>query len=373
MSAIELKSAPLEDIRAFPLVTEKKQEIDLLELLGTLYAAKKTVAFITVAAAFFGVMFSFLLPQKWSSQAVVTLPESSQLIELRRATVQLTVLDVPTNIDAEHTYQNFLKDFDSQALREEYLTNSDYVKQLVDAKNAGNKAILHRAIQETAAKFKAVNNADPKISNATSYSSWTLSFTGPNAEESREVLSGYIDFITQRVNQDTVQNLRYAVELKSAVEKDKLQLDKVKLENQHKVNIQRLGYSLEVANAAGIKKPVYSNGQAVKDDPDYSVALGADGLAEKLKIESSLKDVAELNASVQNREYYLTKLAQVKVNDVNFQPFRYQMNPSLPIKKEGPGKSIVVILATLIGLMGACGFVLLRNLVASRKARLDVV
>ncbi|SQA99654.1 Ferric enterobactin transport protein fepE [Cedecea neteri] len=162
-------------------------------------------------------MFSFLLPQKWSSQAVVTLPESSQLIELRRATVQLTVLDVPTNIDAEHTYQNFLKDFDSQALREEYLTNSDYVKQLVDAKNAGNKAILHRAIQETAAKFKAVNNADPKISNATSYSSWTLSFTGPNAEESREVLSGYIDFITQRVNQDTVQNLRYAVELKSAV------------------------------------------------------------------------------------------------------------------------------------------------------------
>ena len=38
--------------------------------------------------------------------------------------------------------------------------------------------------------------------------------------------------------------------------------------NIHNTNLQRLNYSLEVANAAGIKKPVYSNGQAVKDDPD---------------------------------------------------------------------------------------------------------
>lgn len=373
MSAIELKNAPTEGIRAFPLVPETNQEIDLIDLLGTLYAAKKTIIISTLSAALVGLVFSFMLPQKWSSQAVVTPPEASQLIELRRAMVELTVLDVATNVDAEHVYLNFLKDFDSQALREEYLANSDYVKQLVSAENADDKVKLHRAIQETSAKFKAVNNADPKLANATSWSSWSLSFTGPNAEESRDVLDGYIRFITQRVNQDTVQNLRYAVELKRSVEKDKLQLDKINLENQHKVNIQRLGYSLEVANAAGIKKPVYSNGQAVKDDPDYSVALGADGLAEKLKIESSLKDVSELNASVQNREYYLTKLAQVKVNDVDFQPFRYQMTPSLPLRKEGPGKSAIIVLTALVGLMGACGFVLLRNIVSGRKRKLEVV
>lgn len=62
-------------------------------------------------------------------------------------------------------------------------------------------------------------------------------------------------------------------------------VDRVRLTNIHNTNLQRLNYSLEVANAAGIKKPVYSNGQAVKDDPDYSVALGADGIAQKLQIE----------------------------------------------------------------------------------------
>ncbi len=36
-----------------------------------------------------------------------------------------------------------------------------------------------------------------------------------------------------------------------------------------------------------LKKPVYSNGQAVKDDPDFSISLGADGIERKLEIEKS--------------------------------------------------------------------------------------
>ncbi|KDS95791.1 ferric enterobactin (Enterochelin) transport domain protein, partial [Escherichia coli 2-011-08_S4_C1] len=100
-----------------------------------------------------------------------------------------------------------------------------------------------------------------------------------------------------------MENIRNQITLKTKVVQQQLELDRVRLTNIHNTNLQRLNYSLEVANAAGIKKPVYSNGQAVKDDPDYSVALGADGIAQKLQIEKNLKDVAELNADFQNREY----------------------------------------------------------------------
>ncbi|EHV2501877.1 LPS O-antigen length regulator, partial [Escherichia coli] len=41
--------------------------------------------------------------------------------------------------------------------------------------------------------------------------------------------------------------------------------------------------------------------------------------------------------------------------------------PSLPVKKDGPGKAIIVILSALIGGMVACGGVLLRYAMASRK------
>ncbi|NUD56443.1 LPS O-antigen length regulator, partial [Escherichia coli] len=135
----------------------------------------------------------------------------------------------------------------------------------------------------------------------------------------------------------------------------------------HNTNLQRLNYSLEVANAAGIKKPVYSNGQAVKDDPDYSVALGADGIAQKLQIEKNLKDVAELNADFQNREYYLTQLQKLSVEDVKLEPFRYQLSPSLPVKKGGPGKALIVLLAGILVCLFACGYVLLREAMLSRN------
>ena len=144
-------------------------------------------------------------------------------------------------------------------------------------------------------------------------------------------------------------------------------MDRVRLRNQLDANIQRLNYSLEIANAAGIKKPVYSNGQAVKDDPDFSISLGADGIAQKLQIEKSVTDVAEINAEIRNRQYYVEQLTAMNINDVKFMPFKYQLSPSLPVKKDGPGKALIVILAALLGGMIACGGVLLRHAMLSRK------
>ncbi|MDU6453933.1 MAG: LPS O-antigen length regulator, partial [Enterobacter hormaechei] len=155
--------------------------------------------------------------------------------------------------------------------------------------------------------------------------------------------------------------------LRTKTVQQQLELDRVRLTNIHNTNLQRLNYSLEVANAAGIKKPVYSNGQAVKDDPDYSVALGADGIAQKLQIEKNLKDVSELNADFQNREYYLAQLQKLSFEDVSLEPFKYQLSPSMPVKKDGPGKALIVLLAGILGGLFACGSVLLREAMRSRN------
>lgn len=164
-----------------------------------------------------------------------------------------------------------------------------------------------------------------------------------------------------------MQNIRNQIALKTKVVEQQLELDRVRLTNIHNTNLQRLNYSLEVANAAGIKKPVYSNGQAVKDDPDYSVALGADGIAQKLQIEKNLKDVTELNADFQNREYYLAQLKKLSFADVKLEPFRYQLSPSMPVKKDGPGKALIVVLAALLGALFACSSVLLREAMLTRN------
>ncbi|MGB7800697.1 LPS O-antigen length regulator Wzz(fepE) [Buttiauxella sp.] len=365
MSSKEMKINGLESVSPYPIMTPGNNEIDLLDLFFTLFAARKQIIIITLLFSLCGLAVSFLLPQKWTSQAIVTPPETEEIIGLHRAMVNLTVLGVETNLDAGSLYHSFLEKFESQELREQFLAQSPYVQAL--AKNSDvDKSELYKAIVSVSQKFTAMDNSDPKKTNNLPYTSWTLNFTAPDATDAQQVLQNYIKFIATEVNKDLISSVKNALELKIAFEKDKLALDRNNLENQHNINIERLGYSLQVANAAGLKNPVYSNGQAVKDDPDYSVSLGANGLTEKLKIEKSIKDVAQLNVSVQNREHVLSALEAVNLGKIDFTPYKFQMQPSLPVKKDGVGKGLIIVLAALIGLIVSAGAVLIRGAMASR-------
>lgn len=365
MPAMDLKKSTELHFPSYAPPPAVQKEIDLLGLLDVLFAAKKRIVAIVFAFAIAGVVASFLMPQKWTSQAIVTTAEQNQWKDVRKMLGGLQVLDVDISVKRDDVFNLFIKKFKSQSLLEEYLKSSPYVmKQLEEAQI--DALDMHRAVVNIADRMKSFDNTAAKNAEQTPYASWTLSFTAPKAEEAQIVLKGYIDYISAIVEKETMLNVRNSLALKTQMEKERLALDRVRLTNLHNTNLQRLNYSLEVANAAGIKKPVYSNGQAVKDDPDYSVALGADGIAQKLQIEKSLKDVAELNADFQNREYHLAQLQKLSVEDVSFEPFKYQLSPSVPVKKDGPGKSLIVILAVLVGGIFACGSILLREAMNSR-------
>ena len=366
MSAMDFKKNTDLDFPRYATPAVSTKEIDLLGLLDVLLAAKKRIVTIVLAFAVVGLAIAFLIPQKWTSKAVITPAEQTQWNTLRQMMVTLQVLDVDAKVSHGDVFNLFIKKFQSQSLLEEYMKTSPYVMSQLEGTEV-DPLELHRAVVNIAEKMKATDNTQVKDADKAPYTSWTLSFTAPTAGDAQTVLEGYINYISRIVEQETMENIRNQITLKTKVVQQQLELDRVRLTNIHNTNLQRLNYSLEVANAAGIKKPVYSNGQAVKDDPDYSVALGADGIAQKLQIEKNLKDLAELNADFQNREYYLTQLQKLSVEDVKLEPFRYQLSPSLPVKKDGPGKALIVLLAGILGGLFACGSVLLREAMLSRN------
>lgn len=366
MSAIDFKKNTDLDFPSYAPPAVSSKEIDLLGLLDILITAKKRIATIICVFALAGLAIALLLPQKWTSKAVITPAEQTQWNPLRQMMVALQVLDVKVPVTRQEVFDLFIKKFQSQSLLEEYMTSSPYV--MAHLNNAEVDPLeLHRAVVNIAERMKAVNDVQGKDADKAPFVSWTLSFTAPTAADAQSVLEGYINYISAIVEKETVQNIRNQIALKTNEVEQQLTLDRVRLTNVHNTNLQRLNYSLEVANAAGIKKPVYSNGQAIKDDPDYSVALGADGIAEKLRIEKNLRDVTELNADFQNREYYLAQLKKLSFADVKLEPFRYQLSPSMPVKKDGPGKGMIVILAAILGALFACGSVLLREAMLSRN------
>lgn len=366
MPSLNVKQEKHQSLAGYSLPPADSHEIDLFSLIEVLWQAKRRILATVFAFACVGLLLSFLLPQKWTSQAIVTPAESVQWQGLERTLTALRVLDMEVSVDRASVFNLFIKKFSSPSLLEEYLRSSPYVMDQLKGAQIDEQD-LHRAIVVLSEKMKAVDSNAGKKNETSLFTSWTLSFTAPTREEAQKVLAGYIQYISDIVVKETLENIRNQLEIKTRYEQEKLAMDRVRLKNQLDANIQRLHYSLEIANAAGIKRPVYSNGQAVKDDPDFSISLGADGISRKLEIEKGVTDVAEIDGDLRNRQYHVEQLAAMNVSDVKFTPFKYQLSPSLPVKKDGPGKAIIIILAALIGGMMACGGVLLRHAMVSRK------
>ncbi|EHF0246296.1 LPS O-antigen length regulator [Salmonella enterica subsp. enterica serovar Rubislaw] len=366
MPSLNVKQEKHQSLAGYSLPPANSHEIDLFSLIEVLWQAKRRILATVFAFACVGLLLSFLLPQKWTSQAIVTPAESVQWQGLERTLTALRVLDMEVSVDRASVFNLFIKKFSSPTLLEEYLRSSPYVMDQLKGAQIDEQD-LHRAIVVLSEKMKAVDSNAGKKNETSLFTSWTLSFTAPTREEAQKVLAGYIQYISDIVVKETLENIRNQLEIKTRYEQEKLAMDRVRLKNQLDANIQRLHYSLEIANAAGIKRPVYSNGQAVKDDPDFSISLGADGISRKLEIEKGVTDVAEIDGDLRNRQYHVEQLAAMNVSDVKFTPFKYQLSPSLPVKKDGPGKAIIIILAALIGGMMACGGVLLRHAMVSRK------
>ncbi|AWV27862.1 LPS O-antigen length regulator [Citrobacter youngae] len=372
MSSLNIKQDNVSEFTGYPQPTANANEIDLVNLIEILWRARTKIIATVFAFACVGILVSFLLPQKWTSQAVVTPAEAVQWQGLENTLTKLRVLDMDISVSRDDVFNLFIKKFQSPSLLEEYLRSSPYV--MAQLKGADiDEMELHQAIVRLSEKMKAVDTNQGKKNETSLYTAWTLSFTAPQAEEAQSVLKGYIQYISAIVVKETLEDIRNKLSTKTSYEKERLEMDRVRLKNQLEANIQRLNYSLEIANAAGIKKPVYSNGQAVKDDPDFSISLGADGIERKLEIEKSVTDVAEINGELRNRQYHVEQLLAMNVGDVTFTPFKYQLSPSLPVKKDGPAKSMIVILAALLGGMVACGGVLLNHAMVSRKQKMTFI
>lgn len=366
MSSLNIKQDKDSEFTAYPPAAINGNEIDLVNLIEILWRARTKIIATVFAFACVGILVSFLLPQKWTSQAIVTPAEPVQWQGLENTLTKLRVLDMDISVNRGDVFNLFIKKFQSPSLLEEYLRSSPYVMDQLKGAEI-DEMELHRAIVRLGEKMTAVDSNRDKKNETSLYTAWTLSFTAPLPEEAQAVLAGYIQYISDLVVKETLQDIRNKLAIKTSYEKERLEMDRVRLKNQLEANIQRLNYSLEIANAAGIKKPVYSNGQAVKDDPDFSISLGADGITRKLEIEKSVTDVAEINGELRNRQYHVDQLLALNVNDVKFTPFKYQLSPSLPVKKDGPAKSMIVILAMLLGGMVACGGVLLNHAMMNRK------
>ncbi|WP_340608011.1 LPS O-antigen length regulator Wzz(fepE) [Xenorhabdus bharatensis] len=345
---------------------KQDDEIDLFELFSVIFQSKYLIIAVSFIFAVIGFGVASFLPQKWTSTAAVVQPELEQFQPLKNVLTELNVLSLDPKITEDSLFKRFVENYNSRVLREEYLLDTDYFKTLLANKEEITAQAKRSLIEQIVNKNISSSVPNKKDKDDEFYET-TLSFSAGTAEDSYELLSGYIKFVSSVVRDQIKDELNDVVSQKLAYSKRMYDIDLGRITNMRATDIERLKYAISIADSAGIKKPVSSGGAVVKDDPDYSIALGSDALQRKLQITEGITDATTIDPDLRNRLLYIKNLEAVNIDKLDFQPFKYMQEPYEPTAKDSPKRLLILIGAGFIGFILSVMFVLMRHMMRSRQ------
>lgn len=342
-------------------------EIDLVEIFSILFRAKKIIILITLAFALAGLIVGVFLPQKWTSSSVIIAPTDSESMSLDNLLGELKMAGVDSGIDENYLLTTYMQFFDSRILRDGFLQQTDYLKMLM--KKNPNDEYKKRSLLDLIStnNITTESNANDKPASTKAYNYFRLKFSAQTPDAAKDLLQGYINYVEKSANTYILFKLKRSLALKLEGEESLFSLESQRVQSSRDVRIKRLEYALSIAEAAGLKKPVYSSGAAILDDPDYSITLGGDALKQKLRVEKSITDPLTTSADLRNRAISIVLLRNIKIDNVEFTLFKYLQKPEVPTKKDEPKRLLILVIFILLGLIVAIATALLRDMLVKRR------
>ncbi|CNH12934.1 LPS O-antigen length regulator Wzz(fepE) [Yersinia pekkanenii] len=348
----------------FSTLSVEKNEIDLFKLILIILKSKFKILFATFLFIVAGLFFAYNLPQQWTSTAIIVKPGDELSHVLDKITTDFSALNIDIGIDSDYFLSTFKQNFDSQDLRVKYLVNTNYFKKLMENHiddEAYKNALIDNIVNNN------ISSQTNKDGSGSEYRYYILSHSAATATDARELLQGYINYVNKVVDADVDLKIKRALEQAKNISTKGYNIDLLRANNMQAAKIERLKHSISMADAAGIKKPIYGNASIIIDDPDFPITLGSDALKQKLKIEESLTDLTLIDPDFLNRKLYIDKLNELKVPDIEVTPFKYLQQPTEPTKTDPSKRRLVLVLFTLIGFIGSVSFVLATHFLRESK------
>lgn len=307
---------------------------ELLDIMMQLWRAKATVIAFVVVFILLAVAYLFIAKQKWSSTAIVTTPDSGQVVGYNNSLGVLYALSGRSPSVAEIQNRFFIR---FQAL-------ISALSEELDNQEKPEKLKIEPAVKGQELPLK-------------------ISYVGPSAEAARKTLTAYIDKINQRVvdelNQDLIININAVMkDLKTSLDTQE-HVAKDKRDERLKI----LRQALTIAQQSNIKTTKVNQAESLSEDTLF--VLGSDALSATIKNEST-------RPLPLNESYYNTLQAYMAVKALAQKPdseysYHYVMKPNLPVRRDSPKRVIVLILSVLMGGFIGSGYVLARNAIRQYK------
>ncbi|EER47342.1 Wzz-like protein [Actinobacillus minor NM305] len=363
-------------------------EIDLIELVKTLWDKKIWIIISTVICTAIAGIYAFTAKEQWTSKAEVIAPKVTDLgsyFNVRKEYARILGQEFDAGALANGLFAKFNLLSESLDERNEFFVQSDVYKKLIEGKDEkSQRSILSNLTRENIAITKPDPKKEPDLIGR------RISFLAETPEDAQLTLEKFIAFTSQSAYQLELEN--FLINLNEVLsdltyEKTKFERD---LSIQRSVQLENLHNALNIAKEAGIKDYAKAFG-ATNDTALQAIAMSetkiplsdsklSDGtylfmLGEKY-LQAQIDVLTQKGVIYPPRYYQVSELLKelepllVKVKEAKANAFSYQASPDYPVVKDKP-KRLFILLGGAVagGLLSA--LVLIMNYLFKQNRRLE--
>ena len=342
---------------------DNNDEIDVVKLVTTLWQGKAWIFTFSLIFSLAGITYSLKAQQWWTSSAVITNGQYQDTSSIRKELTNLyVVLDSNYKNDnrmrinhifsADILLASFITEFNAYNNKKLFInSNSIMIDYAKNAKiNLSNNSVFFDTWNKKISA-RVLNQKDKGI--------YRLEFQGKTASESYELLKAYISFTNKRVRDELLTGLNSEISDKKQMLTVQLISLQNRAEQKRAIEAQKTKYSLDIAKVAKIEQPLAQ----MNNSNLFSIDLGIKGLSEQEKILQTTKDLSLFEPNIRLVSFELKLLDEINISDnLDIKSIRFLQSPNLPVLKDAPNRTRIVVLAFLLGTMMGIGSVLLRSI-----------
>lgn len=327
----------VEQSRTRGSLAKSDEDIDLLETIVHLWKGKKTIFACIVLAVVMAVIYLFVAKEEWTSTAIVAPPTAGMIANYNAS---LSVLYTQTPLDKP--------------------TLPDLQNQFFGRFNASISALastLQNLAEPQTLKVNQVENG--------SNDRLRITYTDAKAADAQAHLTKYIDQINDKIVDVYAADLKRTVGVKTNELSSALDTQKQVAIDKAQQRLDAIKQAHIIAEASGVRNSQLNQAEYLSDDTLYLLGTSA--------LESMIKNEAT-KPLVYSQSYYDTQSAllavtHMKIDLSHLQSYRYISVADLPIRRDSPKKTLVMLLSIVFGGCVGAAIVIARNVSASYSSR----
>jgi len=337
-------------------------EIDLFELIQSLWKEKVLIVAITFVITLIGVGYALSIPPTYQASVQMLPPSMSNVVELAK----FDVLQSSQSQSQSQSFADFLQILKSKQLRKTFLSQEGVKATLFSPETSSQKALS--ALEKMA--LVEIPKKGPKTEVS-------LNFQFKDAVLAADYANQLVQLAVDQYRANIAQT--FASEKDQEVNKLNDQQESLIATHEGRLNkeLTKLQEAYEIARKLKIDDPRESRNMSVKTEARSSVVTeemrylyseGTRALSAEIETVTERKTNLAMVDGLLEIQQRLALLNSVSFDAAKVMPVTIDLAAEAPEQRIKPKRSLIVALSGVVGGMLAIMFVLIRNAVRNRKA-----